>query len=359
MVDYHPAMNIRAFVLILVPWLLMARPASAQPADDDDDDRYDEAVPGEAVASVDVFYDRLSDDGYWVDEPDIGHVFIPDQPNFVPYHDGHWSRTSLGFVWVSNEPFAWATTHYGRWAYSQPYARWVWLPDTTWGPSWVEWRESGDDFGWAPLAPDVVVQAGYSPPIESWHYCAGARLLDVNVGRYYEPRDRVVVIHRSGAPLEHYARVGGARVVVGPPAVRLRAHNIAVTRPTRIEPRLVGRMTVTESRAAVQRAHDRHDAVEVQNRRRIESNTTIRETQRRVVVPTRQPGADTRRVQEPKYTPRTPEPRPDPRYNTAPRHEPRRVEPVRQTPPTPRTEPKAQPRPNAARTMKTIGARHS
>src|ERR1041384_5124055 len=94
-------MRIGPLALVLLPLTLMAPRATAQPMDQDED-QYDEAAPGEAIDNVDVFYDRLSDDGTWVDEPDIGHVFIPQRDNFVPYHDGYWKRTSVGFVWVSN-----------------------------------------------------------------------------------------------------------------------------------------------------------------------------------------------------------------------------------------------------------------
>src|SRR5579883_3492159 len=75
-------------------------------------------VPGVPVASTDVFYDRLSPYGTWMDEPTLGNVFIPAQDGYVPYRTGHWAYTDAGFVWVSTEPFAWATSHYGRWGFS-------------------------------------------------------------------------------------------------------------------------------------------------------------------------------------------------------------------------------------------------
>jgi hypothetical protein len=152
---------------------------------------------GVPVANVDIFYDQLSPYGVWVDEPRIGRVFIPDRDDYVPYRVGHWQYTDVGFVWISDEPFDWATSHYGRWAFSSVYGRWVWLPDTEWGPAWVEWRESGDDFGWAPMPPEIIVQYGYEVPLDAWHYCPSNRILEVDVVRYYEPRDRVAVVHRA------------------------------------------------------------------------------------------------------------------------------------------------------------------
>ncbi|HEX7838826.1 MAG TPA: DUF6600 domain-containing protein, partial [Kofleriaceae bacterium] len=245
-------------------------------------DTYDTEPPGDPVESTDVFYDQLSPYGVWVDEPDVGRVFVPDTPDYVPYTTGHWQNTNLGFVWVSAEPHAWATTHYGRWAYSNSYGRWYWLPDTAWGPSWVEWRQTGSHFGWAPLAPEVVVRAGWQPPPQSWHYCGAEHILDANVGRYYEPRERVVVIHREARPIEHYSTIGRVKVVVGPHAATLREHHVAVTR-VKVEPRTIGRWAPGEARAQVERAREHHAAFEVQNQHRIEANTRIHAAHVKVV----------------------------------------------------------------------------
>jgi Family of unknown function (DUF6600) len=245
-------------------------------------DSYDTVAPGDPVESVDVFYDQMSPYGVWVDEPDAGRVFIPDVADYVPYTRGHWEYTNLGFVWVSTEPFGWATSHYGRWAFSRYFGRWYWLPDTQWGPAWVEWRETGSDFGWAPLAPEIVVRAGWQPPIDSWHYCSAEHVLDVNLVRYYEPRERVVEIHREARPLQHYATVSNVQVVVGPPAARLREHRVTV-HPVKVEARTVGRWTPTEARAQVQRAQEHRATFEVQNQRRIETKPQIHAAQVKVI----------------------------------------------------------------------------
>jgi len=237
-------------------------------------DAYDTDAPGEPVESTDVFYDQLSPYGTWVDEPDVGRVYVPESADYVPYRDGHWQYTNLGFVWVSSEPHAWATSHYGRWAYSNHYARWYWLPDTTWGPAWVEWRQTGTHFGWAPLAPEVVVRAGWHPPAESWHYCGAEHVLDVNVGRYYEPRERVIEIHREARPLDHYSTVGHARVVVGPPAATLRDHRITV-RPVRVEARTIGRWAPGEAHAQVEHAREHRATFEAQNQHRIDNDAKL------------------------------------------------------------------------------------
>ena len=291
-------------------------------------DDYDTVAPGDPVESVDVFYDQLSPYGTWVDEPDVGRVFVPDSSDYVPYSNGHWQYTNLGFVWVSSEPHAWATAHYGRWAYSRNYGRWYWAPDTEWGPAWVEWRQTGSDFGWAPLPPAVVVRAGWQPPVESWHYCGAAHVLDVDVYRHYEPRARVVEIHREARPIEHYTTVSNVKVVVGPHADTLREHRVAV-RPVKVEARAVGRWSPTEARAQVTRAHEHQATFEAQNQHRIESNAQIRAAHVKVIEAHPQIRAQvTARVQT-----RAPEPnRGEPGRAAPNRPEPNRGEPARVVP---------------------------
>ena len=100
------------------------------------------------------FYGPLSTHGEWL-EVDPG--FFAWRPRHVqygwrPYLNGHWSWTDFGWYWVSSEPFGWAVFHYGRW-YDDDYYGWIWVPDRTWGPAWVEWRYNDDYLGWAPLPP--------------------------------------------------------------------------------------------------------------------------------------------------------------------------------------------------------------
>lgn len=100
------------------------------------------------------FYSGLAPYGEWL-ELDAG--FYAWRPTHVrygwrPYLQGRWAWTDYGWYWISNEPFGWATYHYGRWYDDNEYG-WVWVPDRTWGPAWVEWRYNDDYLGWAPLPP--------------------------------------------------------------------------------------------------------------------------------------------------------------------------------------------------------------
>ncbi|HEY1551079.1 MAG TPA: DUF6600 domain-containing protein [Kofleriaceae bacterium] len=253
--------------------------AQAQPGDD----TYDTTAPGDPIDSTDVFYDQLSPYGTWVDDPDAGRVFIPDTPNYVPYQNGYWQNSSVGFVWVSNEPYAWAVNHYGRWAYSNDYGRWYWAPDTHWGPAWVEWRQTGTHFGWAPLGPDVLVRGGWHAPIESWRYVPSEHIFDPYVSRYYEPRDRVAVIDREARPIGHYSTVSGVRCVVGPPRSMVIARHVNF-RPVHVEARTVGRWNAGEVHTMTVRAQTNHASFEAANQHRIDGNAHFHATQEHVIA---------------------------------------------------------------------------
>ncbi|MFZ0050903.1 MAG: DUF6600 domain-containing protein [Desulfobaccales bacterium] len=126
------------------------------------------------AASVDVamFYDDLAPYGQWVDYENYGPVWVPSNvaEDWRPYTDGRWVPTNDGYVFESEEPWAWATYHYGNWMPTPGYG-WVWAPGRTWYPSTVEWRTTPDNLapdnsyvGWAPIPPpNYAPPAGYAP----------------------------------------------------------------------------------------------------------------------------------------------------------------------------------------------------
>jgi hypothetical protein len=110
-----------------------------------------------------TFYDSLATMGTWIQTADYGYVWQPqvNDPDWAPYTNGHWVYTDAGWTWDSDEPWGWATYHYGRWVNLEGIG-WVWVPGYTWAPAWVSWRY-GDGFaGWAPLPPDSFVGVDYS-----------------------------------------------------------------------------------------------------------------------------------------------------------------------------------------------------
>ncbi|MEY2466055.1 MAG: hypothetical protein QOD03_576 [Verrucomicrobiota bacterium] len=106
------------------------------------------------------FYEPLTPYGSWVEVGSYGRCWHPArvEADWQPYTVGHWEWTDVGWYWVSDEQWAWATYHYGYWVNDSQYG-WCWIPGTEWAPSWVTWRESDDYIGWAPYAPAGVVIA--------------------------------------------------------------------------------------------------------------------------------------------------------------------------------------------------------
>jgi len=147
--------------------------------------------PNVAV-SLSYFHDELSPYGRWVDVAPYGSCWSPydASDDWRPYWDGYWGYSDYGWTWVSNEPYGWATYHYGRWVLD-PYYGWVWVPDTTWGPAWVSWQNNDAWCGWAPLPPQAGWSVsvgfswgntyGYAVPAQSWCFVPRRHFCDYNV----------------------------------------------------------------------------------------------------------------------------------------------------------------------------------
>jgi len=91
-----------------------------------------------------------------------------------PYTQGRWVFTRAGWAWMPLEPWGYAPSHYGRWAFL-PNVGWAWLPGNQYRPAWVRWTRVDDHIGWAVLGP-------------------GNRIVQVREGR----EDRTFVFVRRG-----------------------------------------------------------------------------------------------------------------------------------------------------------------
>ena len=115
------------------------------------------AEEGQSTGSYSMFYTRLEPYGDWIETRDYGYVYRPREATSArwrPYVNGHWVYTDAGWTWISDEPFGWATYHYGRWTRIRNVG-WVWVPGEEWAPAWVSWRKGSDYCGWAPLPPEA------------------------------------------------------------------------------------------------------------------------------------------------------------------------------------------------------------
>ncbi|MFN0291360.1 DUF6600 domain-containing protein [Pedobacter helvus] len=149
--------------------------------------------------SLQTFYDELSPYGTWINDPEYGYVWRPDvdQADFRPYYsNGRWAMTEYGNTWVSNYDWGWAPFHYGRWIYNR-YNNWVWIPDTIWGPAWVDWRSGGGYYGWAPMGPSISININigrrYVTPDFCWNFIPSAHIYYNSYPRYYSGRNRVYI----------------------------------------------------------------------------------------------------------------------------------------------------------------------
>jgi len=128
----------------------------------------------EGYVDTALFYDRLSPYGDWT-WLQGQYVWVPSgvDQSWRPYTQGRWVYTDRGWTWVSNEPFGWATYHYGRWGFSNQVG-WFWVPGRRWAPAWVSWRSSDDYLAWAPLppAPDegVSVNVTVNTPVPDYYW---------------------------------------------------------------------------------------------------------------------------------------------------------------------------------------------
>lgn len=145
--------------------------------------------------SLQTFYDELSPYGTWINDPQYGYVWRPDvdQSDFRPYYtNGRWAMTEYGNTWVSNYDWGWAPFHYGRWIYNR-YNSWVWIPDTTWGPAWVNWRSGGGHYGWAPMTPNIGIHVNVGIADFYWNFLPYNKIYHTSYPRYYSGRNRTYI----------------------------------------------------------------------------------------------------------------------------------------------------------------------
>ncbi|MEP6924397.1 MAG: DUF6600 domain-containing protein [Pyrinomonadaceae bacterium] len=110
--------------------------------------------------------DDLNDYGEWVNTGRYGRVWRPyrnsiaSYDNWSPYRYGHWRYiSSYGWTWIADEPWGWATSHYGRWVYLDD--GWNWCPyeygyrrHSRWQPALVVFLNFGRNICWYPLPYD-------------------------------------------------------------------------------------------------------------------------------------------------------------------------------------------------------------
>lgn len=160
---------------------------------------------GGADIDLGFFFDSLSPYGRWVQTPAYDWAFVPDvaTTTWRPYTDGQWLSTDAGWTWLSNEPFGWATYHYGSWDLNPDYG-WMWVPGYQWAPARVDWRATEDFIGWAPLPPSYEVRPtlGFPTrdvglPAAAYVFVPETRFLQPKVAAFALPPSQVPGLFRS------------------------------------------------------------------------------------------------------------------------------------------------------------------
>jgi hypothetical protein len=97
------------------------------------------------VASDDFYNsESLNTNGRWIKLEKWGTCWQPTTvpSGWGPYTNGNWRECDdCGWTFVSDEPWAWACYHYGRWCKVKTGCGWAWVPGRVWAGSWVSWRQ--------------------------------------------------------------------------------------------------------------------------------------------------------------------------------------------------------------------------
>ncbi len=197
-------------------------------------------------AELGDFHLALEPYGMWQIDRRWGEVWVPfDRPaGWRPYSIGHWVYTDeWGWYWISEldeEDWGWITYHYGRWARNAQFG-WFWIPGDEWAPAWVNWRDSDDAVGWAPLPPDNVIGIYDDDPVY-WTFIAPRYLfLPAPYRHYYAVNRRPFFMRRSILVNRSLSAGGGRRFGVNPgiPPGRIAAVNRAAVPTFRVQPRVL------------------------------------------------------------------------------------------------------------------------
>jgi hypothetical protein len=167
------------------------------------------SVRAASSVSFEVFYSALEPHGEWIELADYGYAWKPSQvsSDWRPYRNGRWVYTEEGWTWISNDPWGWATDHYGRWTLVDEVG-WVWVPGYEWAPAWVSWRTSDNYVGWAPIpasprdAEVKVTSTGYGSWVDSYYDLGPSQYVFVETTKLgsddyepvYLPRERYVTV---------------------------------------------------------------------------------------------------------------------------------------------------------------------
>jgi len=166
------------------------------------------------VVEIGVFRERLAPYGRWFTIPSYGLVWSPFNvvADWGPYVDGSWEYTDAGWTWASDDPWGWATCHYGRWLFDPAFG-WAWVPGTEWSPAWVDWVYGDGFIGWAPLSPAFVGIGGFAPiPVRFFRFSRDRDFDRPHIGRFIFPAVRNRELFERAHRVTNFERINGVVV---------------------------------------------------------------------------------------------------------------------------------------------------
>jgi hypothetical protein len=217
--------------------------------------REDQSVAARYVPRDVVGYQLLDASGEWRQDANFGPVWYPQgmPANWAPYRNGHWEWIApWGWTWIDDAPWAFVTSHYGRWAMLGN--RWAWAPGRLglkpiYAPALVAFVGNGSSplavggnqaVAWFPLAPGEAWQPGYrATPL--YISSANANMPPVHEGAYAWQRKPEAVTAMAvddfqrgrparGSALRVAANAIATAQVTAPPAMPERPRTV-VARP--------------------------------------------------------------------------------------------------------------------------------
>lgn len=186
--------------------------------------QYDGQFQRRLSAPAAPFVDVLSPHGDWLNVDPFGTVWRPSPQvvgsEFIPYAtDGRWAYAPVGWVFVSNWSWGWATFHYGYWLFDANLG-WIWVPGTQWAPAWVDWRFGGGLVGWAPALPPFGYgwsgSGWYAGWPGRWCFAHVEHFAGTDVGRHLVDRHQSPHAHEVTQPVPRRPGAGGTAWAVGP-----------------------------------------------------------------------------------------------------------------------------------------------
>jgi hypothetical protein len=252
---------------------------------------------GTPTASYSTFYTRLEPQGEWRETSNYGYVWQPrvaaQSRTWRPYTNGHWVYTDAGWTWISEEPFGWATYHYGRWTRLRGIG-WVWVPGDEWAPAWVSWRKSNDYVGWAPLPPEARFER--SSGIHNWadnyydigpdQYCfvATNNFGDERVERALLPNERNVTIINETTNVTNITYTNTTIVNQGPNYDEIRVRTARPIERLRLERQVNVNFDSSDPRAVVKGQVVEMPGPVIARAQRVERPRNVREIMAQVTV---------------------------------------------------------------------------